>query len=258
MLTFESSYDLDDAMDEAAAGTPLYDFVADDGVRHQIWRVPEPQHFVNAFKQIPNLYVADGHHRCKAASRAAEVVRGSTNGTESAEYEFFPAVLFPMDQMRILPYNRIIHTLPGGPESFERRLRAHLALNETNSPVPDEEGQIRVYLNGRWLASELPESESDSPDAALDVARLGEFLLDPMLGITDPRRDPNIGFVGGIRGTDELERLVSEGKAQMAISMYPTSIEDLVSVSDAGLLMPPKSTWFEPKLRSGLLVHMFD
>lgn len=258
MLTFRPTPSIDSAMADAAAGELLYDFVASDGVRHQVRRVPDPGRFVEAFAEIPHLYVADGHHRCKAASRAAEAMRGSTNGTENAEYEFFPAVLFPMDQMQILPYNRVIYSLPGGPEVFEKRLRERLNLTETQSPEPSRPGDVGVFLNGRWLAATLPRSKADSPVSRLDVSRLSEFILGPLLDITDPRRDPNIGFVGGIRGTGELERLVTGGDAEMAIAMYPTSIEDLVDVSDAGLLMPPKSTWFEPKLRSGLLVHLFD
>lgn len=258
MLTFRSNSTVSAGMDEVTSGEPLYDFTADDGVRHQLWRAPDAGLFVDAFMEIPSLYVADGHHRCKAASRTAEAVRGARNGSQNAESEFFPAVLFPMDQMRILAYNRVIYALPDGPDVFEQRFRDRFQLDETTEAIPSRQGEIRIYLGGRWLAATLPDTSRDSVVARLDVARLGEFILEPLLGITDPRTDSNIGFVGGIRGTDELERLVSNSVAEMAISMYPTSIEELVDVSDAGLLMPPKSTWFEPKLRSGLLVHLFD
>ena len=257
MLTFRSSYEVASTMEAATSDEPLYDFTASDGVRHQLWRAPEPHALVDAFEHIPTLYVADGHHRCKAASRAAEAMRGSRNGMPNSEFEFFPAALFPMDQMQILAYNRVIYSLPEGADAFEVLLSRQLGLKETVAAVPDRPGDVRIYLRGRWLAATLPESRSDSVIAQLDVARLGEFILDPLLGIKDPRRDPNIGFVGGIRGTDELERLVNGGEADMAISTYATSIQELVDVSDAGLLMPPKSTWFEPKLRSGLLVHLF-
>ncbi|MFV1981117.1 MAG: DUF1015 domain-containing protein [Rhodothermia bacterium] len=258
MLTFRSNQKVRAGMDEATSAEPLYDFTADDGVRHQLWRVADAGLFVDALAEVPSLYVADGHHRCKAASRTAEVVRGSRNGSQNAESEFFPAVLFPIDQMQILAYNRVIYSLPGGVDAFERRLRDLFQLEETTEPVPSHRGHIRIYLGGRWLAMTLPDTASDSAAARLDIARLGEFILEPLLAITDPRTDSNIGFVGGIRGTEELERLVSNGSAEMAISMHPTSIEELVDVSNAGLLMPPKSTWFEPKLRSGLLVHLFD
>jgi uncharacterized protein (DUF1015 family) len=259
MLTFKSEPRVAALMTEAAEGESLYDFIASDGVRHQIWRIAAPDPLVRLFGEIPTLYVADGHHRCKAASRAAEAIRGQRNGSPSAEFEYFPAVLFPMDQMQILAYNRVIYSLPEPARVFEGRLRGALDLRETSQPVPDQRGEIRVFLEGRWLASTLPPAaDFHSPADQLDVARLGEHILKPLLGIDDPRRDPNIGFVGGIRGTDELERLVKSGKAEMAISMHPTSIEDLVSVSDAGQLMPPKSTWFEPKLRSGLLVHLYQ
>jgi uncharacterized protein (DUF1015 family) len=174
----------------------------------------------------------------------------------SSEIGFFPAVLFPMGNMRILSYNRIIHKLPEAPETFRDRL---LGLFEP-APVeksPSEKGLVSVYVAGTWLTLRLPEPTGPGAVEALDVGLLSAHILEPFLGITDPRRDPNISFVGGIRGTDELERLVDSGRAQLAFSMYPTSIEELVAVSDAGLLMPPKSTWFEPKLRSGLLVHLF-
>jgi len=259
MLTFKSNAAIDSAIDAVTQMPPLYDFTAADGVRHVIWRAPEATGFVESFAAIPTLYVADGHHRCKAASRAAEAVNASHNGSTASggEFAYFPAVLFPMDQMRILAYNRVIYRLPMGEQSFEHELRGRFDVAETQNPVPGVPGDIRFYLGGRWLAAALPPPANDSAVARLDVARLGEYVLEPMLGITDPRRDANIGFVGGIRGTAELERLVDSGKAALAISMYPTAIEELVAVSDAGLLMPPKSTWFEPKLRSGLLVHLF-
>ncbi|HUF09168.1 MAG TPA: DUF1015 family protein [Rhodothermales bacterium] len=259
MLTFKSTDAISSSIEAVTELPPLYDFTASDGVRHIVWRAPNADSFITAFDSIPHLYVADGHHRCKAASRAAQAISSAHNGstTPSAEYAYFPAVLFPLDQMRILAYNRVIYRLPDGQEAFEQTLRERFPIAETDDPIPGRPGQIRLYLNGRWLAAALPPPANDSAVARLDVARLGEQILEPMLGIVDPRRDANIGFVGGIRGTAELERLVDSRKAALAISMYPTAIEELVAVSDAGLLMPPKSTWFEPKLRSGLLVHLF-
>jgi uncharacterized protein (DUF1015 family) len=254
MLTFRDTPAVEALMSECQRSTPLYDFAAEDGVHHTIWRFEQPSAVVGAFGRVPNVYVADGHHRCKAASRAAAEV-GATASDEAA---YFPAVLFPMGQMRILAYNRIIRTLPTAPGQFLAQLEIRFGLKPDVAPIPMRRGEVRIYIDGSWFGLTLPESDGKSASDALDVGRLTEHILEPMLGITDPRRDANIDFVGGIRGTEELERLVDGGHAQMAISMYPTSIEELVDVSDAGLLMPPKSTWFEPKLRSGLLVHLFD
>lgn len=253
MLTFRDVPAIDALMAECMEGAPLYDFEAPDGVHHSIWRFSAAAEVVEAFARVPRLYVADGHHRCKAASRAAEAV-----GDQNPEAAYFPAVLFPMGQMKILAYNRIIRKLPCEPRQFLAQLEVRFGVKPDVAPTPLRRGDICVYLDGTWFGITMPESERDSVADALDVGRLTEHILEPMLGITDPRRDPNIDFVGGIRGTTELERLVNEGRAEMAIAMYPTSIEELVDVSDAGLLMPPKSTWFEPKLRSGLLVHLFN
>jgi uncharacterized protein (DUF1015 family) len=258
MLTFKDDERVQEVMNSASQSAPLYDFEAEDGVRHTVWRIDDPGELVEAFRQIDTLYVADGHHRCKAASRAAAENGGVSGDPESApEYAFFPAVLFPMGEMAILAYNRIIRKLPHGAEGMLARLQEQFEVSEDVGAVPEAPGEVRIYLDGQWVAVRLPETRRDSVADRLDVARLGEFILEPILGIADPRTDKNIDFVGGIRGTDELERLVDSRKAEMAISMYPTSVEELVAVSDAGLLMPPKSTWFEPKLRSGLLVHLF-
>jgi uncharacterized protein (DUF1015 family) len=176
-----------------------------------------------------------------------------------AEYEFFPAVLFPIGQMHILPYNRIIYRLPMGKEAFLDVLRGRFNLeNNVADPTPNLPGEIGLYLGDHWHRLALPDTQRGSVVDTLDVARLGEYILEPILSIHDARTDDNINFVGGIRGTEALEKLVDRGESDLAISMHPTQIEELVAVSDAGLLMPPKSTWFEPKLRSGLLVHLFD
>lgn len=254
MLTYRDHPDVHGIVDDVVCTTPLYDFTADDGIQHTIWRITDPAQMIEAFKHVPLLYVADGHHRCKAASRAA----AQMDAHAQHESRFFPAVLFPMSQVAILPYNRIIRRLPDGPASFLTTLKAHFDLQPASSPTPDKKGDIRIFLQDAWYGLTLPVSGSMDVTAGLDVTRLSAAILEPLLGISDPRRDSNIDFVGGIRGTRELERLVAEGKAELAISMYPTSIEELVAVSDAGELMPPKSTWFEPKLRSGLLIHLFD
>lgn len=258
MLTFRDREDVEHEMGAAMKHEPLYDFTAEDGVQHTLWRIDAAAPIVEAFEALDHLYVADGHHRCKAASRAAAEVT-SEGGSAGGEHEFFPAVLFPMSQMHIMPYNRIVHRLGMAPNAFLDELEARMPVErDVDQAAPDVAGTICLYLDGTWHRAELPDTQRDSAADQLDVARLSEHVLEPLLGITDPRRDQNIDFVGGIRGTDELERRVEDGEAELAISMFATRIEELVDVSDAGLLMPPKSTWFEPKLRSGLLVHLFE
>lgn len=258
MLTYRDDDTIDQIVMSETANPPLYDFTAPDGVQHTIWKVTSTIELVEAFARVERLYVADGHHRCKAASRAAEVLRAEEGGGEEAEYAYFPAVLFPMGQMQILPYYRIIRRLPVPAEELLDRLERTFTLRRNaGEDTPGRKGEVGLYVAGQWHTLVLPPTERDGVVDTLDVARLAEHVLEPILGIQDPRTDKNIDFVGGIRGTKELERLVDAGRAELAISMYPTSIEELVAVSDAGLLMPPKSTWFEPKLRSGLLVHLF-
>ena len=263
MLTFRDDERVNDLIDTVQDSEPLYDFTAEDGVQHTLWRAGSTPQLVDAFADVARLYIADGHHRCKASSRAAAEMRGSDAAPSPApgrpEYEYFPAVLFPMSNMHIMAYNRIVRDLPEPPAAFLDTLDERLDLaRNVDDPVPSQKGTVCFYLDGAWHRATLPQTERDSVAAELDVARLGEHVLEPLLDITDPRRDPNIDFVGGIRGTDELEQRVDSGAAQLAVSMYPTSIEELIDVSDAGELMPPKSTWFEPKLRSGLLVHLFE
>ncbi len=239
---------------------PLYDFEADDGVRHTVWKSDAPDLLVQAFRAVEHLYIADGHHRCKAASRAAAELRheGGSRGTDIPGYEMFTAVLFPMSHMHIMAYNRVVRELPMSPVDFLDRLETHFTLERgVDEPVPEEKGQVCLYVQGNWHRLVLPPPAGNRVVDSLDVSRLSVHLLEPHLGITDQRRDPNIDFVGGIRGTEALEVRVDQGDAELAISMYPTSIEELAAVSDEGSLMPPKSTWFEPKLRSGLLVHDF-
>ncbi|HET6528792.1 MAG TPA: DUF1015 family protein, partial [Balneolaceae bacterium] len=255
MITYKDDERLQELMDDAMKKSPLFNFEAPDGVTHKLWRIPETADFVEAFETIPNLYIADGHHRCKSASRAAEKMReNNPNQTGRDEYNFFPAVVFPMSDMNILAYNRIIHSVP---DNFLQSLNDHFNIKPATDPIPSKKGDIRIFIEGQWFGMTLPVDENPTAVQQLDVYRLQEFLLNPLLNIIDVRRDENISFVGGSRGTLELENLVTEGEAEMGVSMYPTGIEELVRVSDERLLMPPKSTWFEPKLRSGLLVHSF-
>lgn len=256
MLTYRGNETIRELTETTCSESdPIYDFIARDGVRHTIWKSDKPEAFVSSFEHVERLYVADGHHRCKSASRAAEQIRNENRGSEmDEEYAYFPAVLFPVEEMKILAYNRIIHHIPN---DFTDTIAQRFTLNGQADPVPSNKGDISLYLNGHWYGMSLPQQENANSVENLDVSRLQTFVLEPLLGIVDQRRDQNISFVGGIRGTAELEKLVDNHKADLAISMYPTSIEELLSVSDEGLLMPPKSTWFEPKLRSGILVHTF-
>jgi uncharacterized protein (DUF1015 family) len=261
MFTYRDRDAIHELVAEVQEGEPLYDFEADDGVRHTVWRADVTAALVEAFRAVDHLYIADGHHRCKAASRAAERLRGEASEDENdgtPGFEFFPAVIFPMSHMHIMAYNRIVYELPESPASFLDTLAERFEIDrEVEDPAPSTKGVVCLYLDGAWHRMALPPSRGVRVVDQLDVARLSEYVLEPHLEITDPRRDPNIDFVGGIRGTDALEARVDEGDAEMAVSMYPTSIEELVAVADEGSLMPPKSTWFEPKLRSGLLVHDF-
>jgi len=262
MFTYRDEDAIHDLVAEVQEGEPLYDFEADDGVRHTVWRADNTDELVSAFEAVENFYIADGHHRCKAASRAAEQVRqqraGQGEEDNPPEFEFFPAVLFPMSNMHIMAYNRVVFELPEPPAEFLDTLAEQFDIErDVDDPVPATKGVVCLYLDGAWHRMSLPPSRGVRVVDQLDVARLSEYVLEPHLNITDPRRDPNIDFVGGIRGTRELEGRVDDGEAKMAVSMYPTSIEELVAVADEGSLMPPKSTWFEPKLRSGLLVHDF-
>jgi uncharacterized protein (DUF1015 family) len=259
-LTYRAQEKIDSLVAQALNGNPaLYDFVANDNIRHTIWRVPTYDPLVAAFKEVPNLYIADGHHRAASASRArADLKENGFSFIGNEEYNFFQCVLFPDNQLRILPYNRIVRDLNGlSNVDFLAAVKARFAINEDASPSPKEPGRWSMYLDGHWYGLELGD-EAEKPSGAvesLDVSILQERLLDSVLGIKDVRTDKRIDFVGGIRGTEELERLVTEGKAAVAFSLYPTTIDDLLKVSDAGQIMPPKSTWFEPKLRDGLLSH---
>lgn len=258
MLTYRDQDSVDRLVEQATAEAPLYDFESADGVRHSVWRIDHTSAVEAAFAEVPNLYVADGHHRCKAASRASAELAASGRLAQHPEVAFFPAVLFPMSHMHIMPYNRIVRRLPEGPEAFLTALQARIPLTVNGTTgAPASPGHVNFYTGGAWYDAALPETQRGTVADQLDVARLGEFVLEPLLGITDVRTDRNIDFVGGIRGTSELKNLVDTGAAELAISMYPTSVDELVDVSAAGQLMPPKSTWFEPKLRSGLLVHRF-
>lgn len=258
-LTYRARKDIDKIVTEATRTSPLFDFQADDGIKHTIWRAPDPEPFVQAFKDVPYLYIADGHHRAASASRArAELKEQSFSNTGDEEYNFFLTVIFPHDQLQILPYNRVVKDLNGhSKEQFLANLRQSFVISDQSDPAPTARGNWSMYLDKQWYGLALRE-DGDRPAgavASLDVAMLQDRVLDPILGIKDVRTDKRIDFVGGLRGTKELERLVDEGQAAVAFSLFPTTVDDLLRVSDAGEVMPPKSTWFEPKLRDGLLIH---
>lgn len=258
-LTYRASREIDSmVMDTMTAGT-LFDFTAPDGIQHTVWRVPDPVRFVQAFREVPFLYIADGHHRAASASRArGELKEQSFGHTGDEDYNFFLTVMFPDEQLKILAYNRAVRDLNGMSSSdFLNAVGETFAVNEFGTPEPQKRGQWAMYLDGRWYGLSLPNGTSPPKGVvdSLDVSILQDRLLDPILGIKDVRTDKRIDFIGGMRGTEELERLVNEGKAAVAFSLFPTTIEDLLRVSDAGEIMPPKSTWFEPKLRDGLLIH---
>lgn len=258
-LTYRARRDIDTMVMETTMANALYDFTAEDGIQHTIWRVPDPVRFVQAFRDIPYLYIADGHHRAASASRArAELKTKNSAHSGDEEYNFFLAVIFPDDQLQILPYNRIVRDLNGlSKDEFLSKTKKIFDVSEKTASTPTVAGNWSMYLDNQWYGLSLPANTSKPKGAveSLDVSLLQDRLLDPVLGIKDVRTDKRIDFVGGLRGTKELERLVQEGKATIAFSLHPTTVKDLLAVSDAGEVMPPKSTWFEPKLRDGLLIH---
>lgn len=256
MLTFRATEEIRLLIEKTTiTRAPYITHQGDDGVIHRIWKVDAPADFVEEFSKVQHLYIADGHHRCKSASRAAEKLRTEQKiFPGEAEFEYFPVVLFPMNEMKILPYNRIIYNAS---TEQKEKLKKSMNLKKTDQKSPKKQGTASFYIDGTWWIGELPKTDGSNVADTLDVARLQQGVLTPLFGIENPRTDDNISFVGGIRGTTELEQLVDSGKADVAISMYPTSIEELLKVSDNNELMPPKSTWFEPKIKSGFIVHTF-
>jgi uncharacterized protein (DUF1015 family) len=256
-LTYRASAAVDEVVARTVKGAPLFDFTAVDNVQHTVWRVDarDEAALIAAFAAIPALYIADGHHRAASAARVRQQLRGS-NGARG-EWDSFLAVAFPDNQMQVLPYNRVIKDLGSHtPESLLAAIRQQFTI--TDGPAtPARKGQVAMFLAGRWHTIDLGQAPAGTAAAdSLDVSRLQDTVLTPLLGIGDVRSDKRIDFVGGARGTSALEKLVASGKAAVAFSMFPVSMDDLFQISDAGGIMPPKSTWFEPKLRDGLLSHV--
>jgi uncharacterized protein (DUF1015 family) len=249
-------------LEATTATEAIVDFTADDGVRHTLWRALDSERLEQLYQTLPRIYVADGHHRTASASRA-RIERQRLNPTHNGReaYNYFLAVIFPADQLRILPYNRLVADLAGRtPEAFLAALSGVASVWPAADGTPPRRGEVRLYVAGRWHGLLLfgePEARPADPVLALDITRLQDQILAPLLGIHDPRTDLRIEFVGGGRGTRTLSERVDRGKAAIAFSLYPTSMAELMAVADSGRVMPPKSTWFEPKLRSGLFVHRF-
>jgi uncharacterized protein (DUF1015 family) len=258
-LTYRRRADIDELVSAAVSATPLYDITAPDGVRHTIWSLSDTESLVKSFESVPLLYIADGHHRAASASRArAELRDQSFAHTGKEDYNYFLTVIFPDSQVQILAYNRTVQDLNGlTQDQFLDTVKEQFTISENASPEPPERGNWSMYLAGKWYGLQLSPATTlpSGTVAALDVSILQDRLLDPILGIKDVRTDKRVDFIGGLRGTKELERLVDEGKAAVAFSMFPTTVGELLMVSDANEIMPPKSTWFEPKLRDGLLIH---
>ena len=261
-LTYRETPLIDAAIEGVCRNEPLFDFEAPDGVHHTVWLATQEQipGLVSGFAAVPTLYIADGHHRAASAARARQTLgRRATGAAGPAERDSFLAVAFPDRQTRILPYNRALSNLAGAtPEAFLQTVSGLLPVEPTSQTTPDK-GTAAMYVGGRWYQVGLSEGEPSTPRdpvASLDVSVLQERLLGPVLEMADIRTDARVRFVGGVRGTAELERLVDSGQAAVAFSLAAVTVPELLAIADAGAIMPPKSTWFEPKLRDGLLTHL--
>jgi len=261
-LTYKGIPEVNDIVDKTIKNNdPIYNFTTNDGVTHTVWIMPKEVNDIITFEigKAEHLYIADGHHRAASASRAQKVkMDANPNHSGNEEYNYFMAVLFPAEQLKILPYNRVVFELNNlTNESFLEKVKVNFTIEDSETPSPKETGKIGMYLDKKWYM--LTPNQNVIPGKAagdkLDVSILQDFLLAPVLGILDQRTDNNIDFIGGIRGTEELEKLVNAGAAKVAFSMFPVSVNDLINISEVGETMPPKSTWFEPKLRDGLVVH---
>lgn len=261
-LTYKDMPEIDAIVNDEVKKAPLFDVTAADNIRHVVWRVDSAtsQKLSELFARIPYTYIADGHHRSAAASRsAAECRKANPNHTGKEDYNFFLAVIFPASQLSILPYNRCVHDLNGlSKEALFSKIKEKFTVSETTNPSPEKSGEFCMYIDKKWyLVKPLFDITKLGVIERLDVSVLQDNILAPLLGVDDPRTSKRIDFIGGIRGTRELEMLVDSGKGAVAFSMYPTTMQQLMDIADAGEIMPPKSTWFEPKLRDGFVSHNF-
>ncbi len=266
-LAYKRRQEMDTLVQEALRSEPEYVFTDERDVVHELFVINLPEKinaFQRAFEQLPELYIADGHHRSASSSRVQQSRKAANpRHTGEEEYNFFMAVAFPDNQLKILDYNRVVKDLNGhSEESFLCAVEASFSVRKAlNCPhKPSKKSEFGMYLRNHWYVLEAKAGSFDADDAvhSLDVSILQENLLHPFLGIQDPRTDKRIHFVGGIRGLKELETLVDSGEWKVAFSLFPTSLEDLFAVADQGKIMPPKSTWFEPKLKSGMVIHFID
>lgn len=264
-LTFRQKKEIDNLFEKAIQGEPEYDFVSEDEVRH-VFYVVRDENLINSikdeFSKVDHLYVADGHHRSASATKIKiKREKENKNHTGNEEYNFFLSVIFPHNQMKILPYNRVVKDLNGlcKAELF-CKISENFEYKETEKKIPDSKHEFCMYIEGKWYLLRAKKGSFDEKDVveSLDVSILQDNLLDPVLGIKNPRKDKRIDFVGGIRGYKELERLVDKGGYKLGFSLFPTTIDQLFEVADSGRNMPPKSTWFEPKLKSGLVTHLLQ
>ncbi len=258
-LTYRAHPEIDALVSEQTTRPPAVDFTAPDSIRHTLWRMSENGPLSEAFSEVPLAYVADGHHRSASAARVGRECRAANpHHTGEEDYNWFLCVLFPADQLRILPYNRVISDLNGHtPEEFLSKVREIFFVEEASPAAPVGPGRVSMFFGGKWIGLSWKADPGADPVLRLDVSVLQDRLLAPVLGIDDPRTSKRVDFVGGIRGTKELEDRVASGRTAVAFSMYPVTVGQLMDIADAGQIMPPKSTWFEPKLRSGLFIHTF-
>ncbi|HCP08186.1 MAG TPA: DUF1015 domain-containing protein [Candidatus Moranbacteria bacterium] len=265
-LSYRNRQSLNKIVDGITAGTPEYDFTAEDGVKHTVWVVTDAkqiEEIKKEFSEVDALYIADGHHRAAAATTVARNRHAQDKSPGSAkEYEAVLAVFFPDNQLKVMDYNRAVKDLNGlTPEQFIEKISASFIVSKNfTARAPQQLHDFGMYLRGEWYKITVKEDlyDANDPVASLDADILQEHLLRPVLGIKDPRVDDRIKFIGGIRGMDELEKLVNKDGFAVAFSLYPTTMEQIIKVADAGAIMPPKSTWFEPKLRSGIFTHRLD
>lgn len=264
LITFKNSMEIKELFEKNTLEEPLYDFTADDGIRHTIWKVKNTGEMVKVFSEIPYLYIADGHHRAAGASRVQKEMfkrlsRSGKKVTGDEEFNYFLGVIFPSDELKIQPYNRYIRDLGSlDEESFLNRIRKIIRINESKNSTPKRKGIVCMYLRGKWYELVMPDNGyvNDDPVGLLDLSIFQKLILEPILGIVDQKKDPRIDFIGGDGSIEKIKKLV-DTKGGVGFSFYPVSIDELIAVADAGKIMPPKSTWFAPKLRSGLLIHRF-
>jgi len=261
-LTVKDATPLDKIVEDKKDADALFDFVADDGIRHTVWKIADDAKIAEIEKVFGNIdfaYVADGHHRSASNARCARDLKAANkNHTGKEDYNWFLSVIFPAGQLHILPYNRVVKDLNGLTEAeFLAKLKKVCKLEETGEKEPKNVKQACVYIGKKWYTLTFTNTDGLDAVSSLDVSLLQDRVLAPLLGIGDPRTDERIDFVGGIKGVKELERIVDSGAAAIAFSMHPVTVGQLTDIADAGQIMPPKSTWFEPKLRSGLFIHTF-